>query len=54
MPFDLDVIIDIGSNGFPMSDHVALGRQRFQRRAVQLLEQKGAADIRTLAEATAV
>ena len=38
MPFDLDVIIDIRSDGLPMRDDIAFDGQRFQRRAVELVE----------------
>jgi len=50
MPLDLDVIINVGFDGLPFGDDVALGRQRFERRPVQLLEQQRPAAFGTLAE----
>ena len=45
VPLDFDVIINVGFDRFPFCDDVALGRQRFERRPVQLFEQKGVAGI---------
>jgi hypothetical protein len=38
----LDVVIDRGAHRFPERHDVALGRQRLQRRPIQLGEQAGA------------
>ena len=51
---NIDVIVDVGFDRFPDRDDVALGRQRFQRRPVQLLEQSGPASVGAFPERAVV
>ncbi len=39
MAVHLHVVIDRGADGFPMGQHVALGRQRLQSRAIEFGKQ---------------
>src|SRR3954452_17649137 len=41
MPVDLDVIIDVGANAFPLGYLIAFPGQRLQCRPVQFGEQRG-------------
>jgi len=49
VPLDFNVIVDVDFGRLPLSKPVARGRQRFQRRLVELREQAGAVAF-TLAE----
>ncbi len=42
MTVDLDVIIDVGADRFPVGDHIAFGGQRLQSGPVHCGEQRGA------------
>src|ERR1700760_2612151 len=46
---DLDVIVDIDPNSFPLCELIAFRRQRLQRRAIDLGKQTGATSV-TLAK----
>ena len=46
MPVDLDVIIDVGADRFPLRQDVAFRRQRLQGRTIQFSEQAGPAGLR--------
>ena len=43
VPLHFDVIVDVDARRLPLTELVACGRQRLQRRLVELREQAGAA-----------
>jgi hypothetical protein len=43
VPLHFDVIVDVDARRLPLTELVARGRQRLQRRLVELREQAGAA-----------
>jgi hypothetical protein len=54
MPLDFGVVVDVGTDPFPVRKNVRIGTQRIECRPVQLLEQAEPARIRTFAKRTGV
>ena len=54
MPLNFDVVVDVGTDPFPVRKNVRIGTQRIECRLVQLLEQAEPARIRTFAKRTGV
>ena len=45
MPVDLDVVIDVGADGFPIGHHIAFGRQRLKSGPIHFDEQRSASAV---------